>query len=209
MITKTRLFRSASLAGFFAIAITFLNATVQAQTAQWIKQQGTAGIGNGVSSDTLQNTYVTGMVSNPGLVDNLTIACNASDVFVAKYDPAGSLIWAKTAGGPILDQGYDIATDTSGNSYVVGAIQTNGIYPTVTAEVLSATRRIAQMPSQLMALTASMLPVILRARRRLMVFRSQAPVQMLPMSLLPNITRMVQLNGFTMAAVSMLTLVTP
>jgi hypothetical protein len=32
---------------------------------------------------------------------------------------------------------------------------------------------------------------------------------MLPMSLLPNITRMVQLNGFTMAAVSMLTLVTP
>jgi len=122
-----------------AIAISFLNANVQAQTAQWIKQQGTGGISNGVSSDALQNTYATGMVSNPGLFDNLTIPCNASDVFVAKYEPTGGLIWAKTAGGPLLDQGYDIATDTTGNSYVVGAIQTNGIYPTVTFDAITLT----------------------------------------------------------------------
>ena len=79
------------------------------------------------------------MVSNPGLFDNLTIPCNASDVFVAKYDPIGGLIWAKTAGGALLDQGYDIATDASGNSYVVGAIQTNGIYPTVTFDGITLT----------------------------------------------------------------------
>jgi hypothetical protein len=120
------------LAGLVAIAISFFNANVHAQSAQWIKQQGTGGISNGVSSDALQNTYATGMVSNPGLFDNVNIPCYASDVFVAKYDPIGDLIWAKTAGGPLLDQGYDIATDTTGNSYVVGAIQTNGIYPTVT-----------------------------------------------------------------------------
>lgn len=127
------------LAALVAIATGFLNANVQAQSAQWIKQQGTGGISNGVSSDALQNTYATGMVSNPGLFDNLTIPCNASDVFVAKYEPTGGLIWAKTAGGPLLDQGYDIATDTSGNSYVVGAIQTNGIYPTVTFDTITLT----------------------------------------------------------------------
>jgi len=127
------------LATLVAIAITFLSANVQAQTAQWIKQQGTGGISNGVSSDSLQNTYATGMISNPALFDNLTIPCNASDVFVAKYDPTGGLVWAKTAGGPLLDQGYDIATDASGNSYVVGAIQTNGIYPTVTFDAITLT----------------------------------------------------------------------
>ena len=127
------------LAALVAIAISFLNANVQAQTAQWIKQQGTGGISNGVSSDALQNTYATGMVSDPGLFDNITIPCNASDVFVAKYEPTGGLVWAKTAGGPLLDQGYDIATDTTGNSYVVGAIQTNGIYPTVTFDAITLT----------------------------------------------------------------------
>ena len=127
------------LTALVAIAISFLNANVQAQTAQWIKQQGTGGISNGVSSDALQNTYATGMVSDPGLFDNITIPCHASDVFVAKYEPTGGLVWAKTAGGPLLDQGYDIATDTSGNSYVVGAIQTNGIYPTVTFDAITLT----------------------------------------------------------------------
>jgi hypothetical protein len=127
------------LAALVAFGITFLNANVQAQTAQWIRQQGTGGTSNGVSSDALQNTYATGMVSNPGLFDSLTIPCNASDVFVAKYDPTGGLIWAKTAGGALLDQGYDIATDASGNSYVVGAIQTNGIYPTVTFDTITLT----------------------------------------------------------------------
>ena len=127
------------LPALVAIAFSFANANVQAQTAQWIKQQGTGGISNGVSSDALQNTYATGVISNPGLFDNVTIPCNASDVFVAKYDPTGGLIWAKTAGGPILDQGYDIATDPTGNSYVVGAIQTNGIYPTVTFDAITLT----------------------------------------------------------------------
>ena len=48
-------------------------------------------------------------------------------------------LFGKTAGGPLLDQGYDIATDTTGNSYVVGAIQTNGIYPTVTFDAITLT----------------------------------------------------------------------
>jgi hypothetical protein len=101
-----------------------------AQTAQWVKQMGTSGISNGVSSDAAGNAYATGMVGNPGLFDNITIPCNVSDVFLTKYDPSGNILWATVGGGPLLDQGYDIATDANGNSYVVGAIQTNGLYPT-------------------------------------------------------------------------------
>jgi len=42
-----------------------------AQTAQWIRQMGTGGISNGVSSDAAGNAYATGTISNPGLFDNI------------------------------------------------------------------------------------------------------------------------------------------
>ena len=54
----------------------------------------------------------------------------AADVFLAKYDPNGAIVWVSVGGGDLLDQGNDIATDAAGNSYVVGAIQTNGLHPT-------------------------------------------------------------------------------
>ncbi len=118
---------------FFALVllgVAIFSAEARAQTAQWVKQMGTGGIGNGVSTDAAGNAYAAGTISNPGLFDNLAIPCHASDIFVAKYDGAGVLIWATVGGGELLDQANDIATDADGNSYVVGAIQTNGVYPT-------------------------------------------------------------------------------
>src|ERR1051325_1177009 len=100
---KGRNARCNCLAALVVIAVSFLCANVKAQTAYWIKQQGTGGITNGVSSDAVQNSYATGMVSNPALFDGLTIPCNASDIFVVKYGPTAGLIWAKIAGGPLLD----------------------------------------------------------------------------------------------------------
>lgn len=120
--------------GFIALVLLFVflafSAGASAQTAQWVKQMGTGGISNGVSSDSAGNAYATGAISNPGLFDNITIPCNASDVFLTKYDSSGNILWATVGGGPLLDQGNDVATDANGNSYVVGAIQTNGPNPT-------------------------------------------------------------------------------
>ncbi len=42
------------------------------------------------------------------------------DVFVAKYSPAGTLIWAKSIGGPLDDFAYGIAIGAGGNVYVTG-----------------------------------------------------------------------------------------
>jgi len=116
-----------------AVALLLLlafSAGALAQTAQWVKQMGIGGISNGVSSDAAGNVYATGTISNPGLFDSITIPCNASDVFLTKYDGSGNILWANVGGGPLLDQGNDVATDSAGNSYVVGAIQTNGPNPT-------------------------------------------------------------------------------
>jgi len=111
------------------LALAFVTGA-SAQTAQWVKQMGTGGISNGVSSDASGNAYATGIISNPGLFDNVVIPCQASDVFLTKYDAAGNLLWATVGGGALLDQANDIVTDASGNSYVAGAIQTNSLHPT-------------------------------------------------------------------------------
>ena len=120
------------LIAFCSIALLGLNASAFAQTAQWIEQTGTGGISNGVSSDAAGSCYATGMVNNPALFDDLTIPAHAADVFLSKYDNDGHLLWATVAGGDLIDQGYDIATDASGNSFVVGEIQTNSLHPTAT-----------------------------------------------------------------------------
>ena len=113
----------------FLLCLAF-SASASAQTAQWVKQMGTGGISNGVSTDAAGNVYATGTISNPGLFDDITVPCNASDVFLTKNDSNGNILWASVGGGPLLDQGNDVATDANGNSYVVGAIQTNGPNPT-------------------------------------------------------------------------------
>ena len=43
--------------------------------------------------------------------------------FVAKYDRSGALVWAKPAGGTSFDGGQGIATDSAGNSYVIGRLK--------------------------------------------------------------------------------------
>jgi hypothetical protein len=44
-----------------------------------------------------------------------------SDIFVAKYDRDGALVWATQAGGADnVDQGHGIATTERGDSYVTG-----------------------------------------------------------------------------------------
>lgn len=50
---------------------------------------------------------------------NLTSYGN-TDVFLAKFDNSGSLIWANNMGGSEMDQGFSIALGASGNIYLAG-----------------------------------------------------------------------------------------
>ena len=73
------------------------------------------------------NSYVTGVFQGaatfgPGDLNETTlIAAGGTDIFVTKYDAGGALLWAKRAGGTSGDQGFGIATDSTGNSYVIGS----------------------------------------------------------------------------------------
>jgi Tol biopolymer transport system component len=92
-------------------------------TLRWVRRAGGTGndAGNAVAVDVGGNCYVTGYFS--GNADfsgtNLTSSAN-TDIFVAKYDSNGALMWVVQAGGNEDDVGNSIATDHSGNCYVTG-----------------------------------------------------------------------------------------
>ena len=82
--------------------------------------------GYGIATDGANNSLVTGRFGGtatfgPGEPNETSLtSAGSSDIFVAKYDPSGALLWAKRAGGTIYDGGYGIATDGAGNSLVTG-----------------------------------------------------------------------------------------
>jgi autotransporter-associated beta strand protein len=81
--------------------------------------------GVAVTTDSSGNVYVTGAYygtvdfdSGPAVYD--LVSLGSYDAFVAKYTPAGALVWAKGFDGYSTSIGSGIAVDSSGNVYVTG-----------------------------------------------------------------------------------------
>jgi len=93
----------------------------------WVKSIG--GMGNdeaySISVDASENTYVAGKFESSTIIFGSTTLTNATtngsaDIFLAKYDANGNVIWAKSAGGTSNDRAYSISVDASENTYVAG-----------------------------------------------------------------------------------------
>jgi hypothetical protein len=50
------------------------------------------------------------------------------DIFIAKYDAGGNVLWAKSAGGIQQDAGFGICTDSNRNVYVTGYFQYHAFF---------------------------------------------------------------------------------
>lgn len=72
-----------------------------------------------VITDKTGNIYITGEFHSSAF-DYEIYSNGDSDIFIAKYSPDGTLLWAKNAGGSDYDYGCGIALDGTGNVYVVG-----------------------------------------------------------------------------------------
>jgi hypothetical protein len=87
--------------------------------------------GLGLAIDATGNCYFTGYFQGTNVdfdADAATTQYLSSnggsiDIFLAKYDAAGGYVWAKRIGGTSTDQGYAVAVDASGNSYITGHFQ--------------------------------------------------------------------------------------
>jgi hypothetical protein len=94
----------------------------------WVRQAGGTSLDNGhitgISTDSSGDSYVTGFFYGTATFGSIILTSSGYNViFVAKLDTNGNWLWAKQAGGTSVSYfvyGYDIVTDSSGNSYVTG-----------------------------------------------------------------------------------------
>ncbi len=85
---------------------------------QWVKKLGSSSDGRGraIAVDANGYSYVSGGFSGTTNFGGVNLSSSGSqDIFIAKYTPAGNLVWAKKAGGNRDDRGRDITLDKLGN----------------------------------------------------------------------------------------------
>jgi hypothetical protein len=97
---------------------------------QWAISIGGAfdDVPNSIACDNFGNVFVTGYyTSSPLVIGSYTLTnSGGTDVFVAKLDANGNVMWAKSFGDNMTEEPYGITTDGS-NVFVTGQFQSNTI----------------------------------------------------------------------------------
>jgi Tfp pilus assembly protein PilZ len=89
----------------------------------WITQAGgsTWSFGLGIAADGTGNGYVTGFFTGATDFSGTTLVRRGErDIYLAKYNNVGELLWVKQGGGDYWDQGHGLAVDQQDNIYVTG-----------------------------------------------------------------------------------------
>jgi hypothetical protein len=118
------------------ILLAFLTLPAFSQNWQFAKMIGGAGndYSSGIAVDNEGNFFTIGSFKDTIMLDTISLAANgAPSIFVAKYNSAGNIIWAKTVAAsidPLLDAVTinAIAADRSGSVYITGNYLGNAIF---------------------------------------------------------------------------------
>lgn len=90
----------------------------------WVKQVGGSGYQYAykVETDLMGNAYFFGEFDVNATFDTTTLLANGGghDMFLAKYNNLGELIWAKTIGGNNYEYARGLAADNFGNTFITG-----------------------------------------------------------------------------------------
>jgi hypothetical protein len=118
------------LTAVFTFSFLILSFYGVAQTPNWIwvrsAGQNCNGYSNSIAVDASGNTYITGYFYSDTLIlgsitlTNIDNSGNTSDLFIAKYDANGNVLWAESTGGLSSDGASSIAVDKLGSIYVAG-----------------------------------------------------------------------------------------
>ncbi len=107
---------------FYSLATPFFS---QAQNFVWAKHAGgnnnIDNYGAAIATDQYHNTVVTGTYSSGCNYGSSTLSGpGPHNIFLAKYDSSGNVIWLITMGGDSTDEAGSVALDSNGNIYIAG-----------------------------------------------------------------------------------------
>ncbi|MCW3104198.1 MAG: type sorting protein [Bacteroidetes bacterium] len=100
----------------------------QSYSGQWAESGAGTGhdAGHRVAADATGNSYVCGQFKSRSIsfgaytLVNSDTSGSTADVFLVKYDPAGTVLWARSAGGSAFDIGLGLAVDPAGDILLGG-----------------------------------------------------------------------------------------
>ncbi|OHD56365.1 MAG: hypothetical protein A2Y33_12215 [Spirochaetes bacterium GWF1_51_8] len=110
---------------------------------EWMKSVGVDLEPQGFAVDGEGNFYMTGFFTGilsgkdigKAKVGNITIKSKgvqsdttSEDIFIAKWDKDCNVLWAKSAGGPGIDRGYDIAIGSDGIVAITGSVDKDPVF---------------------------------------------------------------------------------
>ncbi len=107
----------------------------------WAKSFGASGAdaGRAVTTDANGNIIVTGsFTGSVNFGNGPTTAGGGNDLFVAKYDPSGILLWVGAYGNSLSQIGHAIAVDANGNVGVTGGFAGSMNFPLLTPPSITA-----------------------------------------------------------------------
>ncbi|REG92975.1 T9SS type A sorting domain-containing protein [Flavobacterium aquicola] len=113
------------------------------QLPETVEQKGIgldADYGDGIALDANGNYFVTGRFQHNTDFSTLNVSNTSSgisDVFVAKYDNQGNIVWLQQVGESGQDAGSKIGVDAAGNCYINGYYTASATFGTATLNGLT------------------------------------------------------------------------
>ncbi len=96
-----------------------------AGTAIWARSFGSTGddYARGIDADAVGNIYVSGVFTGTVRFDAITLTSlsGSKDVFLLKLSPQGSVLWAKSFGGPGEEEGCELEASDNGDVFISGS----------------------------------------------------------------------------------------
>jgi hypothetical protein len=100
-----------------------------AKSDGWVKDEKALG----VCADASGNVYICGyFVDTTSFGGTMHPGMGGEDIFLAKYDSNGNLLWTQYAGGAGRDEAKSIRCDAAGNIYMCGLTQNGCVFGGIT-----------------------------------------------------------------------------
>ena len=110
----------------FSLCFFSLIIQAQIQSYEWLKSLSGLNddVARGVCLDSMSNIYITGSFSGTTTLGGQTLTSNgATDIFIAKLNTNGNLVWAKSLGSVSLDYAFDIDCESGGDFFITGGFR--------------------------------------------------------------------------------------